>query len=53
LFHGDNKEVLTHLLANGFRSKVKLIYIDPPFNAGVDYIRKVTPSRVLKIVLFK
>jgi DNA modification methylase len=43
LFHGDNKEVLAHLLANGFRSKVKLIYIDPPFNAGVDYIRKVTP----------
>lgn len=31
LFHGDNKEVLAHLLANGFRGKVKLIYIDPPF----------------------
>lgn len=42
LFHGDNKEVLAHLLANGFRGKVKLIYIDPPFNTGVDYIRKVT-----------
>ena len=25
LFHGDNKEVLAHLLANGFRGKVKLI----------------------------
>jgi len=48
LFHGDNKEVLAHLLASGFRSKVNLIYIDPPFNTGVDYIRKVTP-RGMKI----
>ena len=29
LFHGDNKEVLAHLLANGFRGKVNLIYIEP------------------------
>mgnify|MGYP005841513731 CR=1 FL=1 len=42
LFHGDNKEVLAHLLANGFRGKVKLIYIDPPFDSGADYVRKVT-----------
>jgi len=42
LFHGDNKEVLAHLLANGFREKIKLIYIDPPFNTGVNYIRKVS-----------
>lgn len=41
LFHGDNKEVLAHLLANGFRGKVQLIYIDPPFDSGVDYVRKV------------
>jgi len=41
LFHGDNKEVLGHLLANGFRGKVKLIYIDPPFDSGADYVRKV------------
>lgn len=41
LFHGDNKEVLTHLLANGFRRKVKLIYIDPPFDSGADYVRKL------------
>jgi DNA modification methylase len=41
LFHGDNKDVLSHLLANGFRGKVKLIYIDPPFASGADYIRKV------------
>jgi DNA modification methylase len=41
LFHGDNKEVLGHLLANDFRGKVKLIYIDPPFDSGADYVRKV------------
>lgn len=42
LFHGDNKEVLGYLLNNGFRGKVDLIYIDPPFNTGVDYVRKIT-----------
>lgn len=42
LFHGDNKEVLAHLLANGFRGMVKLIYIDPPFDSGADYVRKVS-----------
>src|ERR1035441_9342288 len=41
LFHGDNKEVLAHLLANGFRGQVQLIYIDPPFDSGADYVRKV------------
>lgn len=42
LFHGDNKEVMAHLLANGFRGKVKLIYIDPPFDSGADYVRKIS-----------
>jgi DNA modification methylase len=41
LFHGDNKEVLAHLLANGFRGKVDVVYIDPPFDSGADYVRKV------------
>jgi DNA modification methylase len=41
LFHGDNKEVLAHLLAHGFRGRVNLIYIDPPFASGADYVRKV------------
>jgi DNA modification methylase len=41
LFHGDNKEVLANLLANGFRGKVDLIYIDPPFDSGADYVRRV------------
>jgi len=41
LFHGDNKDVLAYLLANGFRGQVDLIYIDPPFDSGADYVRKV------------
>jgi DNA modification methylase len=41
LFHGDNKEVLAYLLANGFRRQFNLIYIDPPFDSGADYVRKV------------
>lgn len=41
LLHGDNKEVLGTLLNNGFRGKIDLIYIDPPFNTGLDYVRKI------------
>lgn len=41
LFHGDNKEVLATLLEQGFRGRVDLIYIDPPFASNKDYIRKV------------
>ena len=41
LFHGDNKEILSTLLVQGFRGKIDLIYIDPPFASGADYIRKV------------
>ena len=44
LFHGDNKEVLAHLLANGFRGKVKLVYIDPPFDSGADYDCRISNS---------
>ena len=41
LFHGDNKEILSSLLIVGFRGKVDLIYIDPPFDSRADYVRKV------------
>lgn len=41
LFHGDNKDILAWLLANGYRGKVNLIYIDPPFDSGADYVRRV------------
>lgn len=42
IFHGDNKDVLANLLAHGFRGKIRAIYIDPPFDSGADYIRKVS-----------
>jgi DNA modification methylase len=42
LFHGDNRGMLAYLIANGYRGKVKLIYIDPPFDTGGDFSRKVT-----------
>ena len=41
IFHGDNKECLSNLLTNGFRGKVDLIYIDPPFDSGADYVRNI------------
>jgi len=41
LFHGDNKEVLATLLELGYRGKIDLIYIDPPFASNKDYVRKV------------
>jgi adenine-specific DNA-methyltransferase len=41
LFHGDNKDVLAWLLAHGYRGKVSLIYIDPPFDSGANYMRRV------------
>jgi DNA modification methylase/CRISPR/Cas system-associated endoribonuclease Cas2 len=41
LFHGDNKECLSTLLTSGFRGKIDLIYIDPPFDSKADYVKKV------------
>ncbi len=41
LFQGDNQEILSTLLVQGFRGKIDLIYIDPPFASGADYVRKV------------
>ncbi|GIV78856.1 MAG: hypothetical protein KatS3mg050_3250 [Litorilinea sp.] len=46
LFYGDNKAVLAHLLrppphGPGLGGQVRLIYIDPPFDSGSDYTRKI------------
>jgi hypothetical protein len=49
LLYGDNKEVLASLIAQGFRGRVKLIYIDPPFDSGADYVRKVQLRGVANI----
>jgi adenine-specific DNA-methyltransferase len=40
LIWGDNKLVMASLLSE-FRSSVKLIYIDPPFDAGGDFTMNV------------
>ncbi|MCL1953571.1 MAG: site-specific DNA-methyltransferase, partial [Firmicutes bacterium] len=36
---GDNMEVLK-LMRDTYRGKIKLIYIDPPYNTGKDFIYK-------------
>ena len=36
---GDNLEVL-RILQNSYRGKVKMIYIDPPYNTGKDFVYK-------------
>ncbi|MCL5996831.1 MAG: site-specific DNA-methyltransferase [Chloroflexi bacterium] len=41
VYHGDNKDVLATLLANGLRGRVKLVYIDPPFDTGSDFTRNI------------
>jgi len=42
LFCGDSIDVLRWLLANGYREKVDLVYIDPPFGGGALYSRKIS-----------
>ena len=37
MIEGDNLEVLK-LLQKSYAGKVKLIYIDPPYNTGKDFI---------------
>lgn len=40
IFWGDNLQVMSHLLRE-FRGKVKLAYIDPPFDSKADYKRNI------------
>ena len=40
IFWGDNLQVMSHLLKE-FRGKIKLIYIDPPFDSKADYKLKI------------
>ncbi|EMS7704538.1 site-specific DNA-methyltransferase [Vibrio cholerae] len=54
LFKGDNLEVLKHLV-NAYSEKVKMIYIDPPYNTGKDgftYIddRSFTKEQLIELV---
>jgi len=41
IYWGDNLQVMSHLLKE-FRGKVDFIYIDPPFDSGADYRRKIS-----------
>jgi len=40
IYWGDNLQVMSHLLKD-FRGKVKLVYIDPPFDSKADYKKKI------------
>lgn len=40
IYWGDNLQVMSHLLKD-YRSKVNLIYIDPPFDSKADYKKKI------------
>lgn len=40
IYWGDNLQVISHLLKD-YRGKVKMIYIDPPFDSKADYKKKI------------
>lgn len=40
IYWGDNLQVMSHLLRE-YRAKVRLIYIDPPFDSKADYKKKI------------
>lgn len=53
LIKGDNLEVLKHL-KNAYANQVKMIYIDPPYNTGLDGFvyqddRKFTPDELAEL----
>lgn len=41
IFWGDNLQVMSHLLKE-YRGKVKVIYIDPPFDSKTDYKKRIS-----------
>src|SRR5262245_27188323 len=41
LVHGDQRLALAPRLASACEVQVDLVYIDPPFDSGADYVRKV------------
>lgn len=50
LFEGENKDVLSLLISAGFEGKVKLVYIDPPFDSGSNYVRHLSLRGVRRTV---
>ena len=49
IFWGDNLQVMSHLLKE-YRGKIKLIYIDPPFDSKADYKKKIEIKGVGKAI---
>lgn len=45
LYLGDNLDAMVHLLRDGMKGKIDLVYIDPPFFSGADYKRRITVGR--------
>ncbi len=41
LLHGDNFDSLSWLLANGYRGRVRLVYLDPPYNSNRTYTSRI------------
>ncbi len=40
IYWGDNLQVMSHMLKK-YRGKIKLVYIDPPFDSKADYKKKI------------
>lgn len=40
LYWGDNLQVMGHLLRK-WRGRIDLVYMDPPFDSGADYLKKI------------
>jgi len=45
LYLGDNLDAILHLMEDGMRGKIDLVYIDPPFFSGSDYKRRITVGK--------
>ena len=45
IYWGDNLQVMSHLLRE-YRGKVKLIYIDPPYDSNADYKKRIKISKL-------
>ncbi len=41
LLYGDNFDTLSWLLRNGYRHRVRLVYMDPPYNANRAYSSRI------------
>ena len=40
LFYGNNLDALLYMLNNGYKGKITLIYIDPPFSTAANFVNR-------------